>query len=206
MNLNTLQFSTRKIGRFSKNRSPDADATFQRASEVAKLLDEHPRSAVQQNNLFCSGTPRPLSYAAQTAHGQQKSCLPSERMRTVVTSPSLRMHILAITMNGIGVIVLFVVFAFAAFVWRRKRDDAQTSEVERNPQTISQQIRNELGLKKVIAQFLVLFGGLLFIGGVVSLLGIDESIHTDRRTAIMMVALSVGLLAGAVVLSPRKRS
>jgi hypothetical protein len=43
---------------------PGADATLQRAPEKANLLDEPPRGAVQQNNLFCSAMDRPLSHCA----------------------------------------------------------------------------------------------------------------------------------------------
>jgi hypothetical protein len=93
------------------------------------------------------------------------------------------------SMNLIGVIVFFIVVAFAVLVWHLKKREA-VSRASNKSQTVSEQVRSQLGVRNIATQVLGLFAGLLFIGGAMSLLGIDESIKTDRRTAIIMIVLS----------------
>jgi hypothetical protein len=102
-------------------------------------------------------------------------------------------------MNAVGVIVLLIVVTFANFVWHRKRDAAGSTVSKQRP-------RARFGLRQILAQVLVLPGGLLFIGGAMSLLRIDESLKTDRTTAIIMIVLGQGLLVCAVLLGKKRQN
>jgi hypothetical protein len=102
-------------------------------------------------------------------------------------------------------IVLSVGIIVAMFVRSRAREGVPVFKLTAKDRADLQEVRPELGIRRILARLLGGFAGLCFIGGVVSCFQRDSSGRVDWTIAVVMIVLSQILLL-CVWLLIRKRN